>query len=186
MKPTEQPTPFSAPSEPAVQKSFCATLTSIKQKVDLAVSYFCIALVGVMTLLVTYQVVTRYLFNSPSAVSEVLSRYLFIWLVLIGGAYVFGLREHMAITFMRDRMPHNVRILMEMIGELATTAFALLVLTVGGYIGMNRQMGQLDSALQIPIGVIYAAIPISGVLAVFYCLYNQYGLARQFSFKQKV
>jgi TRAP-type C4-dicarboxylate transport system permease small subunit len=92
----------------------------------------------------------------------------------------------MAITFMRDRMPHNVRILMEMLGELATAAFALLVLTVGGYIGMNRQMGQLDYALQIPVGVIYAAIPLCGALTLFYCLYNQYGLAQQFSFKQKV
>lgn len=55
--------------------------------------------------------------------------------VLIGSAYVFGLREHMAITFMRDRMSHNVRIMMEMLGELATTTFALLVLTVGGASG---------------------------------------------------
>lgn len=175
-----------APHEPSLQSGFCAALARFKQRVDLAVAYFCIALVGVMTVLVTYQVVTRYLFNSPSAVSEVLSRYLFIWLVLIGSAYVFGLREHMAITFMRDRMPQNVRILMEMLGELATAAFALLVLTVGGYIGMNRQMGQLDSALQIPVGVIYAAIPLCGALTLFYCLYNQYGLAKQFSFKQKV
>lgn len=184
MKTAERSIPPSAPMAPPVHQGLFALLTRIKQKVDLLVSYFCIGLVGVMTLLVTYQVITRYLFNSPSAVSEVLSRYLFIWLVLIGGAYVFGLREHMAITFMRDRMPHKVRIVLEMLGELATTAFALLVLGIGGYIGMTRQMGQLDSALQIPIGVIYAAIPISGVLAVFYCLYNQYALARQFSSKQ--
>lgn len=120
-----------------------------------------------MTILVTYQVITRYLFNDPSAVSEVLSRYLFIWLILIGSAYVFGLREHIAITFMRDRMPRKVRIFLEILGEFATTVFVLLVLTIGGYIGMSRQMGQLDSALQIPIGVIYAAIPISGVLSIF-------------------
>lgn len=186
MKSTQQAATLSAPPEPPVQHGFYAALTGFKQRVDLVVSYLCIAIVATMTVLVTYQVATRYLFNSPSAVSEVLSRYLFIWLVLIGSAYVFGLREHMAITFMRDRMSHNVRIVMEMLGELATTAFALLVLSVGGYIGMSRQMGQLDSALQIPIGVIYAAIPLCGVLTVFYCLYNQYGLARQLSFKQKV
>lgn len=162
-------------------------LNSIKKKVDLVISYFCISIITMMTILVTYQVVARYLFNSPSTVSEVLSRYLFIWLVLVGGAFVFGLREHMAITFMRDRMPDKVRIILEMIGELATTAFALLVLSVGGYIGMTRQMGQLDSALQIPIGVIYAAIPLSGILTVFYCLYNQYVLSRQLLSKpQKV
>ncbi|CRL61341.1 MULTISPECIES: TRAP transporter small permease [Proteus] len=186
MEPSEKLPSSNDANTPVAKKDFYTFLTSIKLKIDTIVAYFCIFLVGLMTILVTYQVVTRYLFNDPSAVSEVLSRYLFIWLILIGSAYVFGLREHIAITFMRDRMPYKVRIYLEILGEFATTAFVLLVLTIGGYIGMSRQMGQLDSALQIPIGVIYAAIPISGVLSVFYCLYNQYGLVRQLSSKQKV
>ncbi|WP_428945329.1 TRAP transporter small permease [Pantoea sp. FN060301] len=159
-------------------------LSGIKTVLDKVVSWMCIAIVAAMTLLVTYQVASRYLFNSPSAISEVLARYLFIWLVLIGGAYVFGQREHMAISFLRDKMPHALRTVLEIAGELATTAFALLVLTLGGYIGMTRQMGQLDSALQIPIGVIYAAIPLSGVLIVFYCISNQLTLFRQLFSKQ--
>ena len=183
MIPIERSNPLSVNTTPPMNKGVPPFLTKIKKKVDLVVSYFCISLMAAMTILVSYQVVTRYLFNSPSAVSEVLSRYMFIWLVLIGGAFVFGLREHMAITFMRDRMPHNIKIMLEMLGELATTVFALLVLSVGGYIGMARQMAQLDSALQIPIGVIYAAIPISGILTVFYCLHNQYLLSRQLSTK---
>ncbi|MBG2876918.1 TRAP transporter small permease [Proteus alimentorum] len=186
MEPSEKLPSSNDANTSVVKKDFYTFLTSIKLKIDTIVAYFCIFLVGLMTILVTYQVVTRYLFNDPSAVSEVLSRYLFIWLILIGSAYVFGLREHIAITFMRDRMPNKVRICLEILGEFATTVFVLLVLTIGGYIGMSRQMGQLDSALQIPIGVIYAAIPISGVLSVFYCLYNQYGLVRQLSSKQKV
>lgn len=176
---------FQSVTPSAVSKSdFYSRVTRVKQAVDNVASYLCILIVGLMTILVTWQVASRYLLNSPSAVSEVLARYLFIWLVLIGGAYVFGLREHMAITFMRDKMPRKLRIFLEIVGELATSIFALLVLTVGGYIGMSRQMAQLDSALQIPIGIIYIAIPLSGVMTLFYCLYNQYGLFRKFSLKQ--
>lgn len=159
-------------------------LSKIKNVLDKLVSWLCILIVAAMTILVTYQVVSRYLFNSPSAISEVLARYLFIWLVLIGGAYVFGQREHMAITFLREKTPPALRTILEIIGELATTVFALLVLTMGGYIGMTRQMGQLDSALQIPIGVIYAAIPLSGALIIFYCISNQLTLFRQLFSKQ--
>ena len=65
-------------------------IETLKSWVDKIISSACILIVGAMTILVTYQVVARYLFNSPSAVSEVLSRYLFIWLVLFGSAYVFG------------------------------------------------------------------------------------------------
>lgn len=174
----------SAPSAAVSKSDFYSHLTRVKQVVDKVVSLLCILLVGLMTLLVTWQVASRYLFNSPSAISEVLARYLFIWLVLIGGAYVFGLREHMAITFMRDKLPRKICLSLEIVGELATSIFALLVLTLGGYIGMSRQMAQLDSALQIPIGVIYIAIPLSGAMTLFYCLYNQYGLFRKFSSKQ--
>ncbi|WP_183272606.1 TRAP transporter small permease [Buttiauxella sp. A111] len=174
----------SAPSIAVPKSGFYSQVTRVKLAVDKVASSLCILIVGLMTLLVTWQVASRYLLNSPSAVSEVLARYLFIWLVLIGGAYVFGLREHMAITFMRDKMPRNLRISMEILGELATSVFAFLVLTIGGYIGMSRQMAQLDSALQIPIGIIYIAIPLSGAMTLFYCLYNQYGLFRKFSSKQ--
>ena len=162
----------SAPSAAVSKSDFYSHLTRVKQAVDKVASLLCILLVGLMTLLVTWQVASRYLFNSPSAISEVLARYLFIWLVLIGGAYVFGLREHMAITFMRDKLPRKICLSLEIVGELATSIFALLVLTLGGYIGMSRQMAQLDSALQIPIGVIYIAIPLSGAMTLFYCLYN--------------
>lgn len=154
-------------------------LELLKNRVDQLSALLCIVIVGSMTLLVTYQVVARYLFNSPSAVSEVLSRYLFIWLVLIGGAYVFGSREHMAITFMRDRFSRKVRLVLEMVSELVTLLFALAVMVFGGWHGMSRQMAQLDSALQIPMGYIYAAIPVSGAIIVFYWLYNQTQLVRQ-------
>lgn len=50
-------------------------------------------LLAVATILVTFQVVVRY-FNSPNAYTESLSKYMFVWMVMYGSAYVFGLREH--------------------------------------------------------------------------------------------
>lgn len=76
-------------------------LFSIKKILDRVIEWVCIFIVGLMTILITYQVVVRYVFNSPSAVSEILSRYLFVWLILFAGAYVFGLREHMEIAFLK-------------------------------------------------------------------------------------
>ena len=48
-----------------------------------------IAIFTVMVLLVTFQVFVRYVLNSPSAFSETLTRYLFVWLVLITSTYAF-------------------------------------------------------------------------------------------------
>ncbi len=149
--------------------------------VDKCVAAILIAIVAAMTVLVTYQVVVRYLFNSPSAVSEVLSRYLFIWLILFGSAYVFGLREHMAINFIKDKFPDALRIVVEMFIELVTLVFAVAIMVIGGYSTAVRQMWQLDSALQIPMGTIYSAIPISGALIIFYFIYNELCLMSRLS-----
>lgn len=156
-------------------------MTAMKKAIDRAVEWICIILLGVMTILVTYQVVTRYFFNAPSAISEVLAKYLFVWLVMICGAYVFGLREHMNIGFLREKLPVKSRLIVEMISEFLIVLFALTVMIIGGYQGAVKQMIQLDSALQIPVGIIYAVIPISGFLMVFYFIYNVSRLAKQFA-----
>ena len=43
-----------------------------------------------MTLVGTYQIVTRYFFNRPSTISEELLTYSFTWMSLLASAYVFG------------------------------------------------------------------------------------------------
>lgn len=154
-------------------------IDAVKYWIDRLISSVLIFIVGSMTVLVTYQVVARYLFNSPSAVSEVLSRYLFIWLILFGAAYVFGLCEHMAIPFIKNKFNDKAQVCVDMFSELATALFALSIMIVGGYSSAVRQMWQLDSALQIPMGIIYSAIPISGGLIIFYFFYNELHLFRR-------
>lgn len=154
-------------------------MEKIKKNVDRVVALSCIALLGVMTILVTYQVVVRYVFSAPSAISEVLSRYLFVWLVLIGGAYVFGLSEHMNIAIVREHMKPKTGVAVQMFTELCIFLFAYGVMVLGGFNKTAGQMNQLDSALQIPMGVIYSALPISGCLIVFYSIYNEYKLVKK-------
>ncbi|MGY2576041.1 TRAP transporter small permease [Vibrio sp. C8] len=151
----------------------------VKHWLDKIVSWFCISIIALMTILVTYQVIVRYVFNDPSAVSEVLSRYLFIWLVLFGSALVFGLKEHMAISFIKEKFSQKTQIIVEAFIELAIVTFALSIMIFGGYSSATRQMWQLDSALQIPMGTIYAAIPISGALMVFYFIHNELQLVER-------
>lgn len=157
-------------------------MEKMKKLFDRVLEASCIALMSVMTILVSYQVITRYIFNKPSAVSEVLARYMFVWMVLLCAAYVFGLREHMNIPFVKDKLPPRGRIVCDIIGEVIIALFGLGVMVAGGYAGAMRQMGQLDSALQISMGLIYAAIPLSGISIVFYFFYNVSKLLKEFKY----
>lgn len=143
-----------------------------KKIFDRILEWCCVSLMSLMTILVSYQVVARYFFNRPSPVSEVLSRYLFIWMVMLCAAYVFGLREHMNIPFVKDKLPAKAKLVCEISSEIIVMLFGFGVMIIGGYMGAMRQMNQMDSALLISMGGIYAAIPLSGICIVFYFFYN--------------
>ncbi|WP_291259960.1 TRAP transporter small permease [Fusobacterium sp.] len=144
----------------------------IKNILNKIIEIFCIVILGIMTLLVTWQVITRYFFNNPSVVTEQTSQYLFVWLIMYGSAYVFGKREHMQISFVRDLAPKNLRKFIDIFQEITITIFVIGVMIYGGYFTTLRQMGQTDAALQIPMGVVYSAVPISGLIIIFYAIYN--------------
>jgi len=147
-------------------------LTAVKKIVDKVMEWLCIAILGIMTVLVVYQVVTRKVFNSPSAYSEALSQYLFVWMIMYGSAYVFGLKEHLDIAILKDKMKGVTLLVVEILTNVCLVLFAVVVLVYGGYIISAQQMATTDAALQIPMGIIYSAIPISGLFTLFYAVYN--------------
>ena len=154
-------------------------MESIKRILDKIIEVFCIVIMAVMTLLVTWQVFTRYILNSPSAITEQLSQYLFVWLILYAAAYVFGKREHMKITFIREKISEELGIIFDVSQEIIIAIFALSIMTYGGLISTLKQMDQMDASLQIPIGVVYSAIPISGIFIVFYSIYNLINIVKK-------
>ncbi len=146
-------------------------LNVIKKALDKAMEWICIVILAIMTVLVTYQVITR-LFNDPSAISEILAQYLFVWLVMIGGAYVFGIRDHLSITVLKDRLSPALNFVVEIFIYGVLIAFSVLVCIYGGGNMTVRQMSAVDAALQIPRGYIYMAVPFCGVVMTFYSVYN--------------
>jgi TRAP-type C4-dicarboxylate transport system permease small subunit len=154
-------------------------MLKVKKIVDTVLQWLSIAIVVLMTVFVTYQVITRYLFNNPSAVSEAIARYLFVWLAIFGGAYVFGKREHMNLVFVRDRFSPKAQIVLQIISELLIAIFAILVMILGGYTYTVKQIVLMEPSLLFSMAYIYACLPIGGVLILFYCLCNELAMLKQ-------
>lgn len=147
-------------------------MKAFKNGLDRFLAAVCIIDFIVMVLLTVYQVVVRYVFKSPSSVSEVLARYCFVWLILLSATYVFGQRDHICISFLKDKLQGSTRQMLDAIIEIVVIIFSGLVLVYGGIVITTMNMLQYDSILKIPTGTIYSIIPISGVLIIFYSLYN--------------
>ncbi|WP_046176292.1 TRAP transporter small permease [Domibacillus indicus] len=146
----------------------------IKTLLDKILGTICMILFGFLVVLVTWQVVTRFVFNEPSMISEELAKYCFVWLVLFGAAFVFGENGHMSIEFIKERFPKKMTMGVEILIELIIIAFAALVLIKGGLSATSLAWTQMSAALQIPVGYLYSAMPLSGLFIVYYCLNNIY------------
>ena len=154
------------------------TLHKIRKGLNTVVSTICVVLFAVMVIVGTYQIVTRFIFNSPSTVSEELLTYTFAWMAMFASAYVFGKRDHMRMTFVVDKLPKTQRKILEIVIELLVIAFAVIVLIYGGFTIMGLTMTQKTASLGVMMGVIYAVVPICGILIAFYGVLNLIDLCK--------
>ena len=154
------------------------TLHKIRKGLNAVVSTICVILFAVMVIVGTYQIVTRFIFNSPSTVSEELLTYTFAWMAMFSSAYVFGKRDHMRMTFVVDKLPKAQSKILEIVIELLVIAFAVIVLIYGGFTIMGLTMTQKTASLGVMMGVIYAVVPICGILIAVYGVLNLVDLCK--------
>ena len=132
---------------------------------------------AVMVILTTYQVIARYIFNSPSTWSEELVGYLFGWSTLFGATIVSGERGHMNIPILVDRMNPGMRKAFHIFAEVIAFIFSAAILVFGGFQVSKLAMGQQTSSLGVAVGVFYWVMPICGVIILVYSVLNIIGIA---------
>ena len=147
-------------------------MSSMKKILDKSIEIFIVILLTVMVIVALWQVASRYVFNSPSTISEELLRYCLIWLSMIGSAYMFGLREHMSMTFFVEKFDEGTRHKLDILSEVTIIIFSISVLVYGGINITLLTMNQVSAALGIPMGYVYLVLPLSGVLMIFYSVLN--------------
>ena len=73
---------------------------------------------GVMVLMVFGNVVMRYAFNSGIAVSEELSRWLFLWLIFLGASIAVHEQAHMGSDMVLELLPPKLQKVAVVVGQL--------------------------------------------------------------------
>lgn len=154
----------------------------IRNTIDRILEFIVVIVMAVLVLDVVWNVVSRYLLNAPSSFSVELARYLLIWVGLLGGAYASGKKEHIAINLFPQKLQKKnpaKRKKLDIFINILIILFALFVFVIGGarlmYIAFK--MTQVSSTMQIPMGIVYLALPLSGLLIIFYAVHEIiYGL----------
>lgn len=147
-------------------------MNNIRKGLDKILLGTCVALFAFMTLMGTYQILSRYIFKAPSTVSEELISYSFAWMAMLAAAYIFGKRDHMKMVFFVEKLTDKTQSLLGVLSELVVFLFSLGVLVRGGSAITSLTMTQTTPALRISMGYIYAVLPICGVIICVYSLLN--------------
>jgi TRAP-type C4-dicarboxylate transport system permease small subunit len=133
---------------------------------------FTIALcLAVMVVLVSGNVVLRYVFNSGITVSEELSRWLMVWLTFLGA--IVALREHSHLgvdTLVRALPPAGKRICFVL--SYALMLYADWLLLSGSWKQMIITAGDRAPATNLSVGFFYGAGVVFGVSAGVILLYD--------------
>ena len=147
-------------------------LDSIKAVFDKLLDILGTICLSVMTVTVIYQVITRYVFNKPSSVAQPLAQYLFVWMIMFGSAYVYGSREHLTIDLLKDKFSPKVYMITEILANVCLFVFILLICVWGGYRYTVTQGAHIEPTLHISKSILYASLPFTGVITMFYAVYN--------------
>lgn len=142
----------------------------IKENLDKIISWLLIFLMGSMVLNVTWQVISRYIFQSPSSFTDELSRYMLIWLGMLGAAYVAGQNQHLAIDIVLRKLQGRAKMKLQTLINVLIMVFAIAAMIFGGsnLVYITYLLGQKSATLQIPLAYIYSIIPASGILVLYY------------------
>ncbi|PIB35773.1 C4-dicarboxylate ABC transporter permease [Reichenbachiella sp. 5M10] len=146
----------------------------LRAKIDKVLEVALSLLMGFMVLNVLWQVGSRYLLNSPSTFTDEVSRYALIWVGLLGAAYACGKGMHVSIELLEQKLSDKKRRIQRYMIDALVLLFAVLALVIGGMRLMliTFELGQTSSAIQIPLGYIYAVVPLSGFLICYYSISN--------------
>ena len=142
----------------------------LRKQVDHILGVFLAAIMAIMTINVLWQVFTRFVMGTPSSFTDELARYLMIWVGVLGAAYISGKRMHVAIDLFPSKLKPENQKKLKIVVNWIIIVFCFSALVIGGIrlVYITFTLGQYSPALQIPLGIVYLVIPLSGILIIYY------------------
>ena len=130
--------------------------------------YFCVWTMAIMTVIVFIQVVMRYVFSNSLSWSEELARFIFLWLSWIGASYAVKERSHFRVEMFANMIHGASRKYFECFILLIWFIFSLFLTWYGTeLILFLHDSGQFSAAMEIPMTIPYASVPVGcGLMSI--------------------
>ncbi len=146
----------------------------ISKGLETALSNLLALLMVAMVLDVLWQVISRFILADPSSYTEELARFLLMWVGLMGAAYAYRKHSHLSLDLVINAVSMKSRIRLNRFIQCITFIFVLSAMVLGGYklMSLTLSLKQHSAALGLPMGWVYACIPMSGLFICWFAFDN--------------
>ncbi|GAK60470.1 TRAP transporter, DctQ-like membrane protein [Candidatus Vecturithrix granuli] len=119
-----------------------------------------------MGMVLALQILMRYIFNHPLVWSEELARYTFVWVTFVGASYGVHHNAHIRMEAIHKKFPPTL----QKIVTISTNLLAILIfsyLIPAGIVFTVEQHDIASSAMEIPMSLVFAAVPVGCFVVAF-------------------
>ncbi len=125
------------------------------------------ASVSVMAILVFVNVIARFIFNSPLAVADEMSCYLFVLMSFMGTAIAARRKAHLGLTIVTDKLSPSAARKVQVLMYLIAAVFCLLIVIFGIEMVMSQYtLGQETATMQWPEWIYGLFVPVGAAFAL--------------------
>ena len=145
--------------------------------------YLASALFIAIGFIISYEVIMRYLFNSPTIWVNEVSRFLQIWATYLALTYSFHKRDFIRITVIYDRLNETGKKILDFISFIFIIIFSCFVVYYGWLIAYDSlKVGRTSSTiLDVPSFLTELAIPLCFAFLVIRVILEAIRYIRNFS-----
>jgi len=128
-------------------------------------------ILAAMTLAVFFQVLMRFAGTSPIDGIDEIPRYLFVWLVMIGAASAMYRGEHTVLDYFVNLLGLRGRAIVSAFVNIVGIFFLAYLIKLSWVLVPNAQL-QTSAGLELPLGYVFAAVPVGAALLIVPMLRN--------------
>ena len=144
-------------------------ITAWLDRIDRVITGVAGALLGLLTGLVAFQVVGRYVFQTGLFWADELTGVVMMWAAMLGAAGCIWTDSHIRLTMVVERLPSSVRTWLLTLMDGVILWFAAVLFGEGANLAQNTMGGRMSS-LDIPIGITYVILPGTALFMIVFSL----------------
>ncbi|MDQ0482464.1 TRAP transporter small permease [Guptibacillus hwajinpoensis] len=146
---------------------------------------FVLVMIGLMAVIISYQVISRFGFNYTPTWIQPMSLLLMVWIGFLGIAIGFQDHSHIRITIFEDQLPVKIKRGLHILQRLLAIVFGLFMFIEGSKFAYDM-LGSSIPGIGIPSAVLYVVVPAAGALIITYLLFEFMGVWKGYTDESEV